>query len=101
MSWPVIESNNQTVVEINHAMCVNATSNDYLGMTNHSELKQCVANAVIKYGVGATGARRLSGNHQLFLDTEQCIADWVGKPAGVLFNSGFQNEQRNFFGIGM
>ena len=69
MKWPVIDENRNQNVVINQQVCMNATSNDYLGMANHSELKQCMANAVIKYGVGATGARRLSGNHQLFLDT--------------------------------
>ena len=96
MKWPIIDENRDQNVIINQQMCMNATSNDYLGMANHSGLKQCVANAVIKYGVGATGARRLSGNHQLFLDTEQYIANWVGKPAGVLFNSGFQMNSSIF-----
>ena len=35
-------------------------------------------------------------NHQIFLDTEQYIANWVGKPAGVLFNSGFQMNSSIF-----
>ena len=40
--------------------------------------------------VGQRVPRRLSGNHQLFLDVEGLVSSWVGQPSGVFFNSGFQ-----------
>ena len=96
MKWPVINENRDQDVVINQQVRMNATSNDYLGMANNQALKQCIADAIMTYGVGSTGSRRLSGNHQIFLDTEQYIANWVGKPAGVLFNSGFQMNSSIF-----
>ena len=69
---------------------INFVSNDYLGLSDNKELKECVKSAIDVYGLGATGSRRLSGNHQLCLDVEAHIAKWVGKESGVLFNSGYQ-----------
>ncbi len=91
MNWPVVDEfkNDGQIVIQGNAM-VNATSNDYLGMAQNDELKQHIAEAIHTYGCGATGSRRLSGNHQLFLDTEETIAHWIGKKAAILFNSGYQ-----------
>ena len=90
MNWPVIESNNESNVIINGKKLINFTSNDYLGLTQSEILKEDMVKAIQRYGTGSTGSRRLSGNHRLFLDTEQTVADWVGKPSAVLFNSGYQ-----------
>lgn len=96
MKWPIIDCVVNTHVHVNQQSLVNFTSNDYLGMAIHPELKQYVANCVMEYGVGSTGSRRLSGNHQLFLNTESYIADWIGKEAAVLFNSGYQMNSSLF-----
>lgn len=90
MNWPVIKESDNTVVTINNKQLVNYTSNDYLGLSQNNELKDTVSEAIKAYGLGSTGSRRLSGNHQVFLDTEKLIAHWIGKEAGVMFNSGYQ-----------
>ena len=91
MNWPVVEENkdNEHII-IKGKTMVNATSNDYLGLAKNNELKQHIAEAIYTYGLGATGSRRLSGNHQVFLDTELAIAHWIGKEAAIMFNSGYQ-----------
>ena len=96
MNWPVIEENKSNTCVINHHELINVTSNDYLGMASHPVLKEYIAQNVMKYGVGSTGSRRLSGNHRVFLDTESYIANWIGKPAGCLFNSGYQMNSAIF-----
>ena len=90
MNWPVIESSDLGLVKVNGADLLNFTSNDYLGLSQNNELKNTVSEAINAYGLGSTGSRRLSGNHQIFLDTEEFIAHWVGKEAAVMFNSGYQ-----------
>ena len=90
MNWPIIESNNGIKVRINDQDLLNFTSNDYLGLAQNIELKETMATAINKYGLGSTGSRRLSGNHRLFLDTEESIASWIGKESAVMFNSGYQ-----------
>lgn len=99
MNWPVIKKTNLDTVNINDHTLMNGTSNDYLGLSQHPDLKSAITNAVMTHGVGSTGSRRLSGNHQSFLDTESCIAQWVGTPAGVMFNSGFQMNSGIFSAI--
>ena len=90
MNWPVINDKDTQMVEINDKSYVNFTSNDYLGLSVDEQLKQGMINSIQTYGCGSTGSRRLSGNHQLFLDVEGLVSSWVGQPSGVFFNSGFQ-----------
>lgn len=90
MNWPVINDKDTQMVEIDDKSYVNFTSNDYLGLSVDEQLKQGMINSIQTYGCGSTGSRRLSGNHQLFLDVEGLVSSWVGQPSGVFFNSGFQ-----------
>lgn len=87
---PLIIRKKRSFVTVGKNQMVNFSSNDYLGFSDNEELKAYVKTAIDWYGLGATGSRRLSGNHQLYLETEAHIAYWVGKPAGVMFNSGYQ-----------
>ena len=96
MNWPIVTENDEQYVTVNNQQLINATSNDYLGLANHPLLKDAMITAIQNYGLGATGSRRLSGNHQLFIDAEQMIANWIGKDAAVMFNSGFQMNSSIF-----
>ena len=90
MDLPLILHKKHSLATAGNQQMVNFTSNDYLGFSDNEELKAHVKSAVDLYGLGATGSRRLSGNHQVYLETEAHIAHWIGKPAGVMFNSGYQ-----------
>jgi 8-amino-7-oxononanoate synthase len=67
-----------------------------LGFSKHDELKRVMKNAIDAFGIGSTGSRRLSGNHEIYAQTESTIADFMGKPRGVLFNSGYQMNSQLF-----
>ncbi len=90
MDLPLILHKKHSLATVGNQQMVNFTSNDYLGFSDNEELKAHVKHALDLYGLGATGSRRLSGNHQVYLETEAHIARWIGKPAGVMFNSGYQ-----------
>ena len=59
-------------------MVLNFTSNDVLGLASNRRINAAIKQAIDCYGMGSTGSRRLSGNHQVFLETEALIADWIG-----------------------
>ena len=90
MNWPVIDDMDDELVNIGGQWLLNFTSNDVLGLASNRRINAAIKQAIDCYGMGSTGSRRLSGNHQVFLETEALIADWIGKPSAVLFNSGFQ-----------
>ncbi len=68
-------------------------SNSYMGLTDHPEVKEAAVRALKKYGTGCAGSRFLNGTLDIHVELEEALADWVGKPASVLFSTGFQVNQ--------
>ena len=69
---------------------IDFSSNDYLGLSQNPEVIEAGIEVVRKYGAGATGARLLSGNSDLFEAFEQRIAIDKKTESALIFNSGFQ-----------
>ncbi|MEY4145353.1 MAG: hypothetical protein RLZZ335_1205 [Bacteroidota bacterium] len=65
--------------------------NNYLGLANHPEVRAVDAEAAAQFGMAyPMGARMMSGNSNAHEQLEQELADFVGKPAGLLVNYGYQ-----------
>jgi len=64
-------------------------SNNYMGLTNHPEVKQAAIDAVTKYGSGCTGSRFLNGTLDIHVELEEALAEWLGKEAVLVFSTGF------------
>ncbi|WGK66099.1 aminotransferase class I/II-fold pyridoxal phosphate-dependent enzyme [Croceiramulus getboli] len=71
---------------------IDFSSNDYLGFARDHQLqtltKSLLEQAQLERN-GATGSRLLSGNHQLYPETEAIIAQHHGAEAALIFNSGY------------
>jgi 8-amino-7-oxononanoate synthase len=64
-------------------------SNDYLGLANHPQLVAALQQGAQQWGVGAGAAHLVNGHfapHQQFEDE---FAAFVGKPAALLFSTGY------------
>jgi 8-amino-7-oxononanoate synthase len=68
---------------------IDFSSNDYLGLANHFEIRTAAADAYVKYGAGSKGSRLLGGNHKIFEETESWLANWKGSEAALIFNNGY------------
>jgi len=66
------------------------SSNDYLGLSNHPQIKKHWTEAIHLYQGGATGSRLLSGNHDFINAFEAQIALDKHQEAALIFNTGFQ-----------
>jgi 8-amino-7-oxononanoate synthase len=84
-----IESEAGAVVYINGKRKIMLGSNNYMGLTNHPEVKQAAIEAVQKYGSGCTGSRFLNGTLDIHIELEETLAKWLGKEAALVFSTGF------------
>ncbi len=67
-------------------------SNNYLGLTNHPEVKRAAVEAVEKYGTGCSGSRFLNGTLDIHVRLEEMLASFLSKEAAVIFSTGFQTN---------
>ena len=64
-------------------------SNDYLGLASHPQLIAALQQGAQQWGVGAGAAHLVSGHFAPHHDLEKQLAAFVGKPAGLLFSTGY------------
>jgi len=64
-------------------------SNDYLGLSNHPQLIAALQQGAAQYGVGAGAAHLVSGHIAAHHRLEQELAAFAGKPAALLFSTGY------------
>lgn len=68
---------------------ISFTCNDYLGLSQHEEVKEAAARAVREYGAGAGASRLVTGNHPLYQELEEKLAAWKGTESALVFGSGY------------
>ncbi len=64
-------------------------SNDYLGISGHSSLREAACAAMLRHSFGSGAARLVSGTSPLHEELESRIARFKGTEAAILFNSGY------------
>jgi len=88
-----IESEQGTVVQIFGKPVLMLGSNNYLGLTNHPEVKKAAQEAIEKYGTGCAGSRFLNGTLSIHLECEEKLAAFMKKESALLFTAGFLVNQ--------
>ena len=68
---------------------VNFSSNDYLGLASHPDLRAALAEGARRWGAGAGASRLVSGDFLPHHQLEEELARFEGADAVVLFNSGY------------
>jgi 8-amino-7-oxononanoate synthase len=86
---PVLDGAQGAHAVIDGRRVVSFCSNDYLGLAADPAMVQAAHAALDQCGVGAGAAHLISGHHRFHHDFETAFARFVGKPAALLFSSGY------------
>lgn len=76
-------------VEIDGRRLLNLSGNNYLGLAGHPRLQEAAHLATVALGSGATAARLMVGNYELYHQVETELARFKNTEAALIFNSGY------------
>jgi 8-amino-7-oxononanoate synthase len=88
---PLSESEGTEVV-IKGQRLIMCGSNNYLGLTTHPHVRDAARAAIDRFGPSCTGSRFLNGTLELHEELERRLAEWVDKPAALIFSTGMQTN---------
>lgn len=88
-SRTLLESAQGAHVRLDGRELLSFCSNDYLGLANDAALKEAATAAIHEHGVGAGASHLVTGHHRLHHAFEQAFAALVGKPAALMFSTGY------------
>jgi len=86
----IIASGQDPVVSMDGNRVIMLGSNNYLGLTNHPEIKAAAAEALAAYGTGTAGSRFLNGTLDIHVELEDRLAEFMNREAALTFSTGFQ-----------
>jgi 8-amino-7-oxononanoate synthase len=75
-------------IRIGGKVFLNFSSNDYLGLATHPQIKEGALRAIRAHGAGPGGSRHLSGNLRMHGTLESAIAALVGAEDSITFPTG-------------
>jgi 8-amino-7-oxononanoate synthase len=76
-------------VERDGRRLISFSCNDYLGLSQHPQVRAAAAEAALNYGAGAAASRLVTGDHPLLSDLEKRLARLKGTDAACVFGSGY------------
>lgn len=86
------KENNALRILKSQSQLIDFATNDYLGFSKNETIFENAHQLLIDRNLaqnGATGSRLLSGNHKLYFDTENHIAQFHESEEALIFNSGY------------
>jgi len=85
----VLQSPQDSEVEIDDKRYINLCSNNYLGLNTHPQLIEAAINAAREWGAGSGAVRTIAGTQTIHEELERRLAEFKGTPAALTLQSGF------------
>ncbi len=85
----VLDGEQRAHTSVDHRSVVNLSSNNYLGLTTHPQLRERALEALKTLGVGSGSVRTIAGTMEIHMELERRLARFKHTEAAVVFQSGF------------
>lgn len=85
-----VDGPQREVLTLDGRAVINFSSNNYLGLAADPVIVEAAWRASAEVGHGAGASRLIAGNLRAHVRLEQALASFHGRPAALLFNSGYQ-----------
>jgi glycine C-acetyltransferase len=85
----VLEGEQRARATFDRRPVVNLSSNNYLGLATHPDLRARAIDALERYGVGAGSVRTIAGTMAIHVELERRLAAFKKTEAALVFQSGF------------
>tara|TARA_Y100001970_G_scaffold79806_1_gene101475 strand:+ start:1307 stop:2491 length:1185 start_codon:yes stop_codon:yes gene_type:complete len=84
-----IESEQQSLIKVKNKKVLNFCANNYLGLSNNSEIIKSGKQALEKWGFGLSSVRFICGTQTIHKDLEKKISEFLNKDDTILYTSCF------------
>ena len=85
----VVSATDGRHVTVDNKKLLSFCSNDYLGLTQHPEIRKALQDGVNEYGAGSGAAHLISGHSLAHHQLEEELAEFVERPRALLFSTGY------------
>lgn len=87
--YRILQSAQGVRIRVDDKPVLSFASNDYLGLASHPQLLAVLQEGMEQFGLGAGASHLVSGHFSMHDELQQALAVFVGKPAALLFSSGY------------
>ena len=84
-----LDGPSDTICKVEGKEVIMLCSNNYLGLSNHPEMKKAAMKAIESHGVGSGSVRAIAGNMDLHVQLEERLARFKEQEAGFITSAGF------------
>ena len=83
----VIETAQETEINVNGKKVLNFCANNYLGLANNSEIREAAMQAIREWGFGLGSVRFICGTQTIHKELEQSVSNFLNKDDTILYSS--------------
>ena len=85
----VIETPQETAINVLGEKVINFCANNYLGLSNHDDIKKAAIEAIDEWGFGLSSVRFICGTQTIHKTLEEKVSQFHGKEDTILYSSCF------------